>query len=61
MAVRFEAHRIADRQRTRLVGKIEQEGSDGEQKNVHNQMSSLNRNVDHLQKRVENLYKRIFG
>ena len=36
-AIRLEAHRIADRQQTRLVGKIEQEGSDGEQKRVQNQ------------------------
>ena len=57
MAIRLEAHRIADRQRTRLVGKIEQEGSDGEQKRVQNQMSSINKNVDHLHRRVEDLYK----
>ena len=59
IAVRMEAHRIADKQRTRLVGKIEQEGSDNSsgQKIMQNQMSALNKNLDSLQKQVENLYQ----
>ena len=59
IAVRMEAHRIADKQRTRLVGKIEQEGSDNSsgQKILQNQMSALNKNLDSLQKQVENLYQ----
>ena len=57
MAVRLEAHRIADRQRTRLVGKIEQEIPDNEPKKTQNQMSSINRNVDHLQQQVNDLYR----
>lgn len=59
IAVRMEAHRIADRQRTRLVGKIEQEGADNSnsQKILQNQMHALNKNLDSLQKQVENLYR----
>ena len=57
MAVRLEAHRIADRQRSRLVGKIEQQVDHDDQENVSNMVSSLDRNVDHLQKRVDDLCK----
>ena len=38
MAICLEARRFADHQRTRLVGKLEQEGSDSEQKNLQTQM-----------------------
>ena len=57
MAVLLEAHRIADRQRSRLVGKIEQQVDHDDQENVSNMVSSLDRNVDHLQKRVDDLCK----
>ena len=54
----MEAYRIADRQRTRLVGKNEHEWADNlnSQKVLQNQMLALNKNLDSLQKQVENLY-----
>ena len=59
IAVCLEAHHIADKLRTRLVGKTEEEGSDNSsgQKILQNQMSALNKNMNSLQKQVENLYK----
>lgn len=57
IAVRMEAHRIADRQRTRLVGKVEQASSDNSygQKELQSQLFQISKNLDVLQKRVENL------
>ena len=59
VAVRMEAHRIADKQRTRLVGKIEQEKSAplNGPSNMQSQMTTLNKSFDYLQRRVDNLYK----
>ena len=57
MAARLEAHRIADRQRSRLEGKVEQQVDHDDKENVLNMVSSLDRNVDHLQKRVDELCK----
>lgn len=59
VAVRMEAHRIADKQRTRLVGKIEQEKSAplNGPSDVQSQMTTLNKSFDYLQRRVDNLYK----
>ena len=56
IAVRMEAHRIADKQRTRFVGKVEQVNSDNSvsQKTLENQLSELSKNFESLQKKVEN-------
>ena len=56
IAVRMEAHRIADKQRTRFVGKVEQVNSDSSesQKTLENQLSELSKNFESLQKKVEN-------
>ena len=56
IAVRMEAHRIADKQRTRFVGKVEQVNSDNSesQKTLENQLSVLSKNFESLQKKVEN-------
>lgn len=57
IAVRMEAHRIADKQRTRLVGKVEFESPPAQtsQKNLENHISDLNKNVGSLQKTMQNL------
>ena len=57
MAVRLEAHRIADQQRSRLVGMIEQQVDHDDQENVSKMVISLDRSVDHLQKRMDDLCK----
>ena len=56
IAVRMEAHRIADKQRTHFVGKVEQVNSDNSvsQKTLENQLSELSKNFESLQKKVEN-------
>ena len=56
IAVRMEAHRIADKQRTRFVGKVEQVNSDisVSQKTLENHLSELSKNFESLQKKVEN-------
>ena len=56
IAVRMEAHRIADKQRTRFVGKVDQVNSDNSvsQKTLENQLSELSKNFESLQKKVEN-------
>lgn len=56
IAVRMEAHRIADKQRTRLVGKVEFESPPAQtsQKNLENHISDLNKNVGSLQKTMQN-------
>lgn len=56
IAVRMEAHRIADKQRTRLVGKVEFESPPVQtsQKNLENHISDLNKNVGSLQKTMQN-------
>lgn len=57
IAVRMEAHRIADRQRTRLVGKTEQQSSDSpsSQKDLYNQLSTISKSLESLQKHIQNL------
>ena len=57
IAVRMEAHRIADKQRTRFVGKVEQVNSDSSesQKTLENQLSVLSKNFESLQKKVESV------
>ena len=52
----MEAHRIADNQRTRLVGKVEFESPPAQtsQKNLENHISDLNKNVGSLQKTMQN-------
>ena len=55
IAVRMEAHRIADKQRTCFVGKVEQVNSNSSesQKTLENQLSVLSKNFESLQKKVE--------
>ena len=52
----MEAHIIADKQRTRLVGKVEFESPPAQtrQKNLENHISDLNKNVGSLQKTMQN-------
>ena len=52
----MEAHRIADKQRMRLVGKVEQENKNGHDLLQH-QMSSINRSIYSIQKPVQNFVK----
>ena len=56
IAVRMEAHRIADKQRTRFEGKVEQVNSDNSesQKTLGNQLSEVSKNFESLQRKVEN-------
>ena len=56
IAVRMEAHRIADKQRTRFVGKVEQVNSDSSesQKTLENLLSEKSKNLESLQKKFEN-------
>ena len=56
IAVRMEAHRKVDKQRTRLVGKVEFESPPAQtsQKNLENHISDLNKNVGSLQKTMQN-------
>ena len=53
----MEAHRIADRQCTKLVGKVDQESleSTNTPKPLVDQFATISKNLDFLQKRVENL------
>ena len=62
IAVRMEAHRIADKQRTRFVGKVEQVNSDNSvsQKTLENQLSELSKNFESLQKKVESFSQQSF-
>lgn len=53
IAVRMEAHRIADKQHSRLVGKVEQET--GESLNNQKLLSDITKNLDSLQCHVETL------
>ena len=57
IAVRMEAHRIADRQRTKLVGKVDQASleSTNTPKPLEDQLATISKNLDFLQKRIENL------
>ena len=57
IAVRMEAHRIADRQRTKLVVKVDQESleSTNTPKPLEDQLATISKNLDFLQKRVENM------
>lgn len=54
-AVRFEAHRIADKQRMRLVGKIEQ----GEQTSSSKTVDKSSTVSDGLEKRLDDLTKNV--
>ena len=56
IAVRMEAHRIADKQRLRLVGKVEQNAPPHEQ---NNQMSLSSPSQSSLEKCLENLTKNV--
>ena len=57
IAVRMEAHRIADLQRTKLEGKVDQESleSNTTPKPLENQLATISKNLDFLQKREENM------
>ena len=58
IAVRMEAHRIADKHRTRLVGKVEQEGQGhltSGQNTIEQRMANISKSIDTLQKSVQNL------
>ena len=58
IAVRMEAHRIADRQRTKLVGKVEQENLEiqtTKSNPLEDQLVTISKNLDSLQKQVENI------
>ena len=58
IAVRIEAHRIADKQRARLVCKIDQDNSaqpTHSQNTVEQQMSSISKRINTLQRSVQNL------
>ncbi|MEW8544925.1 MAG: hypothetical protein AB2693_15470, partial [Candidatus Thiodiazotropha sp.] len=58
IAVRMEAHRIADKQRTRLVGKVEQDSQNtplSSPNSVEQQITSISTRIDSLQKSVQNL------
>ena len=58
IAVRMEAHRIADKQRARLVCKIDQDNSaqlTPSLNTVEQQMSSISKRIDTLQRSVQNL------
>lgn len=64
IAVRMEAHRIADKQRTRLVGKVEQDSQDtpsSNQNTVEQQISNISTRIDSLQKSVQNLAQQHTG
>lgn len=63
IAVRMEAHRIADKQRTRFVGKVEQEISavSNSQKSLENQITDINKNITSLQKTVQSLMSSKYG
>lgn len=58
IAVRMEAHRIADRQRTRLVGKVEQDHPitpSNDPNTVEQRMTNIGKRIDSLQRTVQNL------
>ena len=58
IAVRMEAHRIADKQCTKLVGKVEQENLENQTTKsnpLEDQLFTINKNLDSLQKQVENI------
>ena len=64
IAVRMEAHRIADKQRTRLVGKVEQDSQttpSSNQNTVEQQISNISTRIDSLQKSVQNLAQQHTG
>lgn len=64
IAVRMEAHRIADKQRTRLVGKVEQDSQDtpsSSPNTVEQQISNISTRIDSLQKSVQNLAQQHTG
>ena len=54
IAVRMDAHRQADKQRTRLVGKVEQ-NSPGNAPNTAEQMESISKRMDMLSRSVQDL------
>ena len=58
IAVRMEAHRIADKQRAQLVCKIDQDNSaqpTPSQNTVEQQMSIISKRIDTHQRSVQNL------
>ena len=57
IAVRMDAHRQADKQRTRLVGKVEQNSpiNGRPEQNTEQRMESISRQIDTLSRSVQNL------
>lgn len=53
IAVRMEAHRIADKQRARLVGRVEQDNQ-GTESSLEQQMDKFNKSIESIQKSIQN-------
>lgn len=57
IAVRMEAHRIADKQRTRLVGQVEQDNQNtvtSKESSLEQQMDKFNKSIESIQKSIQN-------
>ena len=57
IAVRMEAHRIADKQRTRLVGRVEQDNQNpdtSKESSLEQQMEKFSKSIESIQKSIQN-------